>query len=217
MGVVWRAFDLELGRQVSLKRSLDADAGQIRREARIGAGLLHPNVVTVFDTVTDDVDARWLVTEYLAARSLEELVDDGGPLPEDRVRRIGAQLAAALAAMHARGIVHRDVKPGNVLVTEDDVAKLTDLGIARWTEVTRTGGAQLTGTLGYVAPEVAGGGEAGPESDVFSLGATLYAAVEGRSPWGRARTARSCRCAAPPVGGPPRPSARAGSARSSTR
>ncbi|WP_326954371.1 serine/threonine-protein kinase [Amycolatopsis sp. NBC_01286] len=184
MGVVWRAFDLELGRQVSLKRSLDADAGQIRREARIGAGLLHPNVVTVFDTVTDDVDARWLVTEYLAARSLEELVDDGGPLPEDRVRRIGAQLAAALAAMHARGIVHRDVKPGNVLVTEDDVAKLTDLGIARWTEVTRTGGAQLTGTLGYVAPEVAGGGEAGPESDVFSLGATLYAAVEGRSPWG---------------------------------
>lgn len=140
---------------MSLKRSLDADAGQIRREARIGAGLLHPNVVTVFDTVTDDVDARWLVTEYLAARSLEELVDDGGPLPEDRVRRIGAQLAAALAAMHARGIVHRDVKPGNVLVTEDDVAKLTDLGIARWTEVTRTGGAQLTGTLGYVAPEVA--------------------------------------------------------------
>ncbi|WP_328457324.1 serine/threonine-protein kinase [Amycolatopsis sp. NBC_00438] len=184
MGVVWRAFDLELGRQVSLKRSLDADAGQIRREARIGAGLLHPNVVTVFDTVVDDGDARWLVTEYLAARSLEELVDDGGPLPGDRVRRIGAQLAAALAAMHARGIVHRDVKPGNVLVTEDDVAKLTDLGIARWTEVTRTGGAQLTGTLGYVAPEVAGGGEAGSASDVFSLGATLYAAIEGRSPWG---------------------------------
>ncbi|MEV6639191.1 serine/threonine-protein kinase [Amycolatopsis sp. NPDC051371] len=183
MGVVWRAADLELGRQVTLKRSLGEDAGQIRREARIGAGLLHSNVVTVFDTVVDG-DAQWLVTEYLAARSLEELVDDGGPLPEDRVRRIGAQLAAALAEMHARGIVHRDVKPGNVLVTADDVAKLTDLGIARWTEVTRTGGAQLTGTLGYVAPEVADGGEAGPASDVFSLGATLYAAVEGRSPWG---------------------------------
>lgn len=183
MGVVWRAADLELGRQVTLKRSLGEDAGQIRREARIGAGLLHSNVVTVFDTVADG-DAQWLVTEYLAARSLEELVDDGGPLPADRVRRVGAQLAAALAEMHARGIVHRDVKPGNVLVTADDVAKLTDLGIARWTEVTRTGGAQLTGTLGYVAPEVADGGEAGPASDVFSLGATLYAAVEGRSPWG---------------------------------
>jgi hypothetical protein len=183
MGVVWRAVDLELGRQVTLKRALGEDAGQIRREARIGAGLLHSNVVTVFDTVTDG-DAQWLVTEYLAARSLEELVDDGGPLPEDRVRRIGTQLAAALADMHARGIVHRDVKPGNVLVTADDVAKLTDLGIARWTEVTRTGGAQLTGTLGYVAPEVADGAEAGPASDVFSLGATLYAAIEGRSPWG---------------------------------
>ncbi|MBE8520435.1 protein kinase [Amycolatopsis sp. H6(2020)] len=183
MGVVWRAVDLELGRQVTLKRALGEDAGQIRREARIGAGLLHSNVVTVFDTVVDG-DAQWLVTEYLAARSLEELVDDGGPLPEGRVRRIGAQLAAALADMHARGIVHRDVKPGNVLVTADDVAKLTDLGIARWTEVTRTGGAQLTGTLGYVAPEVADGAEAGPASDVFSLGATLYAAIEGRSPWG---------------------------------
>ncbi len=183
MGVVWRAVDLELGRQVTLKRALGEDAGQIRREARIGAGLLHSNVVTVFDTVVDG-DARWLVTEYLAARSLEELVDDGGPLPEVRVRRIGAQLAAALADMHSRGIVHRDVKPGNVLVTVDDVAKLTDLGIARWTEVTRTGGAQLTGTLGYVAPEVADGAEAGPASDVFSLGATLYAAIEGRSPWG---------------------------------
>ncbi|MEV6873416.1 serine/threonine-protein kinase [Amycolatopsis sp. NPDC051128] len=183
MGVVWRAVDLELGRQVTLKRALGEDAGQIRREARIGAGLLHSNVVTVFDTVVDG-DAQWLVTEYLAARSLEELVDDGGPLSEVRVRRIGAQLAAALADMHSRGIVHRDVKPGNVLVTADDVAKLTDLGIARWTEVTRTGGAQLTGTLGYVAPEVADGAEAGPASDVFSLGATLYAAIEGRSPWG---------------------------------
>ncbi|MDQ7807527.1 serine/threonine-protein kinase [Amycolatopsis sp. A133] len=208
MGVVWRAVDLELGRQVTLKRSLGEDAGQIRREARIGAGLLHSNVVTVFDTVVDG-DAQWLVTEYLAARSLEELVDDGGPLPEDRVRRIGAQLAAALADMHARGIVHRDVKPGNVLVTADDVAKLTDLGIARWTEVTRTGGAQLTGTLGYVSPEVADGAEAGPASDVFSLGATLYAAIEGRSPWGTGEDgpfAQMRRAAA----GRPEPAVRAG-------
>ncbi|MEV8443537.1 protein kinase [Actinosynnema sp. NPDC051121] len=184
MGVVWRALDLELGRPVSLKQSLGDDVGQIRREARIGAGLLHPNVVTVFDTVVDDRDTRWLVTEYLTARSLEQIIEAEGPLPQERARRIGAQLAAALAAMHARGIVHRDLKPGNVLVTADDVAKLTDLGIARWTEVTRTGGAQFAGTLGYVAPEVAAGGEAGAAADLFSLGATLYAAVEGRSPWG---------------------------------
>ncbi|PWW63338.1 protein kinase domain-containing protein [Actinokineospora spheciospongiae] len=183
MGVVWCATDLELGRAVALKRSRDGDTGQIRREARIGAGLLHQNVVTVFDTVVDG-EERWLVTEYLPARSLEQVIEADGPLPEDLVARIGAQLADALAAMHARGIVHRDVKPGNVLVTGDGTAKLTDLGIARWAEVTRTGGAQLTGTVGYVAPEVADGHDAGPAADVFSLGATLYAAVEGHSPWG---------------------------------
>jgi len=183
MGSVWRAVDVELGREVALKRAIVGTAGQIRREAKVGAGVLHPNVVAVFDTVVDG-DTQWLVTEYVPATSLDRMIETGGPLPEARVLAIGAQLATALVAIHQRGIVHRDLKPANVLVTDDDVVKLTDLGIARWTEVTQTGGAQLTGTLGYVAPEVANGSEATAASDVFSLGATLYAAVEGGSPWG---------------------------------
>ncbi|MET7279940.1 protein kinase [Kribbella sp. NPDC005582] len=183
MGSVWRAVDQELGREVALKRAIVGTIGQIRREAKVGAGVLHPNVVAVFDTVVDG-DTQWLVTEYVPATSLDRMIETGGPLPEARVLAIGAQLATALVAIHERGIVHRDLKPANVLVTDDDVVKLTDLGIARWTEVTQTGGAQLTGTLGYVAPEVANGSEATAASDVFSLGATLYAAVEGGSPWG---------------------------------
>ncbi|MFF1820778.1 protein kinase [Kribbella sp. NPDC058245] len=183
MGSVWRAFDLHLGREVALKRSVGESSGHIRREARVGAGLMHPNVVAVFDSVTDN-GAQWLVTEYVPARSLDQIIEADGPLPESRVLGIGAQLAAALVAIHKRGIVHRDLKPANVLIADDDVAKLTDLGIARWTEITQSGGAQLTGTLGYVAPEVANGAEATAASDVFALGATLYAAVEGGSPWG---------------------------------
>jgi hypothetical protein len=182
MGEVWRATDLELGRQVALKRSQHGDQGQIRREARIGAGLQHPNVVTVYDAVLDG-DDRWLVMEYLPSRSLAAIIDTEGALAPSQVARIGAQLAGAMAAMHAKGMVHRDIKPGNVLVADDGTAKLTDLGIAQWSEVTHTGSGQVAGTPGYVAPEVADGHPARPASDVFSLGATLFAAVEGVSPW----------------------------------
>ncbi|MFI7115254.1 serine/threonine-protein kinase [Amycolatopsis sp. NPDC049868] len=185
MGVVWRATDLDLGRVVALKRSQAGDSGQIRREARIGAGLHHPNVVTVFDAVIDG-DDRWLVMEYLPSRSLADVIDSDGPLPPGKVAKIGVQLAAALAAMHEKGMVHRDLKPGNVLVADDGTAKLTDLGIAQWAEVTRTGGGLDVGTPGYVAPEMAEGRQAGAAADVFSLGATLFAAVEGTSVWGDA-------------------------------
>jgi hypothetical protein len=183
MGEVWRATDIELGRQVALKRSQRHDNGQIRREARIGAGLQHPNVITVFDAVVDDQGNRWLVTEYLPSRSLAEILETDGPLPPDQVAKIGAQLADAMAAMHAKGVVHRDIKPGNVLVAADGTAKLTDLGVAQWAEATLTGSAQICGTPGYLAPEVADGRAASSASDVFSLGATLFAAVEGASPW----------------------------------
>ncbi|RSM78792.1 serine/threonine protein kinase [Amycolatopsis sp. WAC 01375] len=185
MGVVWRAADLDLGRVVALKRSQAGDSGQIRREARIGAGLHHPNVVTVFDAVIDG-DDRWLVMEYLPSRNLADVIDTDGPLSPGKVAKIGVQLAAALAAMHEKGMVHRDLKPGNVLLAEDGTAKLTDLGIAQWAEVTRTGGGLDVGTPGYVAPEMAEGRQAGAAADVFSLGATLFAAVEGTSVWGDA-------------------------------
>ncbi|MFI9455691.1 serine/threonine-protein kinase [Amycolatopsis sp. NPDC052450] len=185
MGVVWRATDLDLGRVVALKRSQAGDSGQIRREARIGAGLHHPNVVTVFDAVIDG-DDRWLVMEYLPSRNLADVIDTDGPLSPGKVAKIGVQLAAALAAMHEKGMVHRDLKPGNVLVADDGTAKLTDLGIAQWAEVTRTGGGLDVGTPGYVAPEMAEGRQAGAAADVFSLGATLFAAVEGTSVWGDA-------------------------------
>jgi hypothetical protein len=140
-------------------------------------------VVTVFDAVVHEHD-RWLVMEYLPARSLAAILDDTGPLPAAAAAAIGTQLASALAAMHTRGMVHRDIKPGNVLVTEDGTAKLTDLGIARWADETGTD-AHVVGTPGYLAPEVADGVTSGSAAaDMFSLGATLFAAVEGGSPWG---------------------------------
>ncbi len=180
---MWRATDLELRRVVALKQSQAGDHGQIRREARIGAGLHHPNVVTVFDVVLDD-GVRWLVMEYLPSRSLSEIIETDGPVSATEAARIGAQVANALAALHDRGMVHGDIKPGNVLVAEDGTAKLTDFGIARWAEVTQTGGARVGGTPGYLAPEVADGQEIRAPADVFSLGVTLFTATTGHSPWG---------------------------------
>lgn len=155
---------------------------QFRREAQTAAQVHHPNAISVFDTV--DADECWLVMEYLAAESLDKVLADNGPLPPERVARIGLQIAGALAAVHARKILHRDVKPGNVLVTDDDLAKLTDFGISIWREVTRTDDGKISGTPAYTAPEVAGGQPASDASDVFSLGATLFAAVEGTPPFG---------------------------------
>jgi eukaryotic-like serine/threonine-protein kinase len=140
-------------------------------------------VVTVYDAVTDETGDRWLVMEYLRSRSLATVLAEDGALGPVAAAAIGAQLASALAAMHANRMVHRDIKPANVLVTEDGTAKLTDLGIARWAEETRTDSA-LLGTPGYLAPEVADGRVSGAPADVFSLGATVFAAVEGASPWG---------------------------------
>src|SRR5262249_7167818 len=141
------------------------------------------NVVTLHDLVDHDGDL-WLVMEYVPARSLAAI----GTLSPDRVARIGVQLAGALEAVHAAGVVHRDVKPSNVLVTEDGPAKLSDFGISRanYGETTLTHSIEIAGTPGYLAPEVAHGSDATPASDVFSLGATLFAAVEGVPPVGTA-------------------------------
>ncbi len=192
-GVVWRATDERLHQTVALKRvtvtGLDDEQAQLTldralREARLAAQLRgHPHVVAVYDVLVDDGDI-WLVMEYLPARSLREILDDQGPLDRGEVARIGAHIADALAAAHDRGIEHRDVKPGNVLIGHDGTVKLTDFGISHLTgdpQLTQTG---ISGTPAFLAPEVAGSGESFRASDIFSLGATLYAAVEGQPPFG---------------------------------
>ncbi|WP_019925842.1 serine/threonine-protein kinase [Nocardia sp. BMG111209] len=194
MGVVWRGDDVRLRRTVAVKQLLlnpgltrvQAMEAKLRamREGRIAARLHHPNAVTVFDVAEED-GQPWLVMEFVDAPSLAALMRDTGPLEPRRVARIGAQVADALAAAHDAGIVHRDVKPANVLVTDNGTAKITDFGISRAVgDVTVTSTGFLAGTPAYLAPEIARGEDSSPSSDVFALGSTLYAAVEGAPPFG---------------------------------
>src|SRR3954469_15413420 len=190
MGVVWLAEDRVLERQVALKEvtfttALGTEDRQIlrertMREARAAARLHHPCVTTVFDVV-EEGGKPWLVMERVDARSVHELLEDGGPLPPRAVARIGLDVLAALEAAHAAGIVHRDVKPANVLVNAEGRACLTDFGLATSTrDSTLTGDGAFIGSPSYVAPERAQGLPPGPSIDLWSLGATLYTAVEGR-------------------------------------
>ena len=189
MGSVWRCVDERLGREVAVKQvgrmpgESVTDRARALREARSSAALNHPNVVSVYDAVAED-DHVWLVMEYVRGRTLAQILRDEGALAPARVAWIGAQVADGLAAAHARGTVHRDVKPGNILVTDDDRARISDFGIARTAgDDTLTQSGMVTGTPNYLAPEVAGGGEPRLASDVWALGATLFAAVEGRAPY----------------------------------
>ena len=190
MGVVWQAYDQRLRRKVAVKQVLvpaeltsSESEEMIRRtmrEGRIAARLQHPQLITVFDVVQDD-GQPYLIMEYLPSTSLSAL----GVLPPEEVARIGAEAAAGLAAAHEAAVVHRDVKPANVLVGEDGTVKITDFGIARVTEdIGGTMTSTFAGTPAYLAPEVAKGGPATYASDVYSLGATLYTAVEGAPPAG---------------------------------
>ncbi|MGH3673131.1 MAG: serine/threonine-protein kinase, partial [Pseudonocardiaceae bacterium] len=192
MGTVWSAHDEVLGRPVAVKEVLlppgipDAEADALRerslREARAIAALSHPNVVTLYD-VAREGSAPFVVMELVDSRSLAELIRGGG-LPDEQVTSIGAAVAAALQAAHAAGITHRDVKPGNVLVGHDGRIKLTDFGIARNpADQTLTATGLMLGSPAYIAPEIASGGRVNPASDLWGLGATLFAAVEGRPPY----------------------------------
>ena len=186
MGTVWLCRDDVLGRDVAIKQvgtlpgETTPDLARALREARSSAALNHRNVVSVYDAI-EEGDQIWLVMEYVPGRTLAEIVAQEGPLPPERVVWIGAQVADGLAAAHARRTIHRDVKPGNILVTDDDLAKISDFGIAR-----THGDAQLTqvglviGTAAYFSPELARGDEPSPAADVWALGATLYAALVGR-------------------------------------
>lgn len=188
-GAVWLARDDILDRSVAIKRiglppgASAYDSVRAEREARISAQVNHANVVSVFDFVNDG-EHTWLVTEYVEGTTLAQLVRDRGPLTPDEATPLLLQVAEALAAAHATEIVHRDVKPSNILVGLDGTAKLADFGIARAVadaSLTQTG--LITGSPAYIAPEVATGATATTASDVWSFGATVFHALAGRPPY----------------------------------
>lgn len=194
MGVVWECVDERLHRTVAVKQLLlqpgldpgEAEEARERamREGRIAARLQHQHAISVYD-VAEDEGQPVLVMEFLPSTSLGGMMSEHGPLPPREVARIGAQVAGALGAAHSAGVVHRDIKPGNILLGDNGTVKITDFGISRAqgdVQVTKTG--MLAGTPAYLSPDVAMGQEPTGASDVFSLGATLYAAIEGQPPFG---------------------------------
>ncbi|MFE9765324.1 serine/threonine-protein kinase [Streptomyces sp. NPDC005808] len=190
MGVVWLAWDERLERPVAVKCGRLDDDRATRRlmvEARNAGRLHHPNIVGVFDFV-DEGATCWIIMEYVPSRSLAQIVTESGPLTPEEAGSIGCQIAAALVKSHHAGVVHGDVTPENILVTDEGIARLTDFGISRalWSDVTHSAPGSVRGKPRYLAPELAKGQSASEKSDVFSLGASLFAAVEGRSPYGEA-------------------------------
>ncbi|WP_416071399.1 protein kinase domain-containing protein [Streptomyces sp. ME02-8801-2C] len=198
MGRVWRAVDEMLDRPVAVKEmridGLDAEDTRTRRErtlreARATARIDHPNVVRVYDVV-DEGERLWIVMELVDGRSLEQLLAQDGPLTPAGAARLGLGLVSALRQVHAGGVLHRDIKPGNVLVEQrDGRVVLTDFGIAAIQDakaLTMVG--MLVGSPDYMAPERVSGRHQGPPSDVWSLGATLCAALGGGSPFSRETT-----------------------------
>jgi serine/threonine protein kinase len=194
MGVVWEGWDERLERRVALKQLYRQSGASTReaelanqramREARLTARLQHPHAVPVFDAVEQD-GQLWIVMPFIPSITLAAVLEQGGPLQPNEAAKVGAEVASALAAAHAVGIVHRDVKPGNILIAEDGAALISDFGIARALgDATLTSSGMIHGTPAYLAPEVARGSEANFASDVFSLGSTLYSALEGRPPFG---------------------------------
>lgn len=191
MGAVWLAHDEVLDRRVALKRigllpgADSTDLARAEREARLAAQLSHPHVVAVFNLVADaETDSRWLVMEYVEGSTLAQLVREHGAFTPEEAAPLIRQVADALVAAHAAGIVHRDVKPSNILVDRRRQAKLTDFGIARVAAdpaLTQTG--FLTGSPAYLAPEVASGERGDEAVDVWSLGATLFHVLAGRPPY----------------------------------
>src|SRR5690606_770362 len=177
------------------------------REARAAAGLSHPGIVQVYDVVTD-AGRPWIVMELLDARSLADIVIEDGPLPPRAVAKIGIALLGALEVAHAAGVLHRDVKPANVLISSDGRCVLTDFGVARMpTDVQLTAPGMVLGSPHFSSPERAMGREFGPPSDLFSLGVSLYTAVEGRPPFDRGDPIETMHAV---VEDPPAPAVRAG-------
>src|SRR5581483_5928536 len=193
MGTVWRAEDEMLGRPVAVKElrlaaAMDEDEARrlvVRtlREAKATARIRHAGAVTVFDVVEED-DRPWIVMELVESRSLAEVIKQDGTLSVRRAAEIGLEVLGVLGAAHRHGVLHRDVKPSNVLVGEDGRVVLTDFGIASVEgdpSITSTG--MLVGAPSYISPERAQGHKPGPPADLWSLGVTLYAMIEGKPPY----------------------------------
>src|SRR4051794_2660111 len=192
MGVVYRAVHLALERVVALKLIAPAYAGEpdfrarFVRESRAAASIEHPNVIPIF-SAGEDQDVLYISMRFVEGQDLRNLIQSVGALEPRRATRIVAQIAAALDAAHERGLVHRDVKPANVLLTPEEHAYLTDFGLIKrvdGTDATRlstTGG--LVGTAGYVAPEQIRGDRVDARTDVYSLGCVLFHALTGRAPF----------------------------------
>jgi serine/threonine-protein kinase len=189
MASVYLARDGELERRVAVKL-LGASVGRddalrrrFARESRLAARLSHPNVVTVFDAGEDD-GRPYIVMEYVEGETLADVLRRRGPLPPEEAAEIGEQIAAGLAHAHAHGLVHRDVKPQNLLVTRDGRVKVGDFGVARGDDASKlTEAGTVLGTAAYLSPEQAAGAQVGPRSDVYSLGVVLYELLAGRTPY----------------------------------
>jgi eukaryotic-like serine/threonine-protein kinase len=218
MATVWLADDPVLQRQVAVKevrfdhRPDDEETLAVRarflREARAAARLNHPSSTTIYDVVREGDAAAFIVMELVRAPTLAQLVSRDGPLPPRRAAHIGLDLLAALRAAHREGIVHRDVKPGNVMVPEEGRAKLTDFGVAALVDDPRlTSTGVILGSPSSMAPEQATGAPASPATDLWGLGATLYFAVEGVGPFDRGEPIPTLTAV---VNEPPRPPQGAG-------
>lgn len=205
-GQVWRAYDELLDREVAIKQATCAHGTPDRslREARAAARVNCAGAVTVYDHIVED-GRPWIVMELIRGHSLQEMVDRHGPLPPRRVAEIGCEVLATLRATHATGIIHCDVKPSNILLTADRVV-LTDFGLAVRKD-RRAVPAPCEGSPPYISPEQAAGQRITEASDLWALGATLYAAVEGKSPFQRAEPLASLIAV---LTEKPRPSAAAG-------
>jgi tRNA A-37 threonylcarbamoyl transferase component Bud32 len=195
MGRVWLARDEVLFRDVAVKEFVPPDwmtedeRARLRdltlREARSAARLNHPHVIRIYDVV-HAADLPWIVMEYVPSRSLHQVIAEDGPFPPVEAARIGIDMLGAITAAHAAGVLHRDVKPHNVLIGHDGRVVLTDFGLAVFVDDgSVTGPGLVVGSPQYVSPERARDGASTVESDLWSFGATLYAAVEGHSPFAR--------------------------------
>jgi serine/threonine protein kinase len=212
MSVVWSADDDVLRRQVAVKEvtRLDSEGDDDRfartlREARAAARVDHPGVIQIHDVVADD--QPWIVMELLPGTTLVDAIRQDGPMPLGRATWLGLRLIDALQAVHRAGIVHGDVKPGNIHLCGRDRVVLADFGISHWTGEVQPDSDVIIGSPSYMSPERIHSNDSGPASDVFSLGATLYAAAEGRSPFDNSSPVASLSAV---LHDPPRPFQQAG-------